>query len=42
MMAINHIDDFGTVSYIRLRGLYIHDVNGGLVKEEMGGGTGIG
>lgn len=35
-----HIRDFGTASYIALRNLYIHDVNGSLVKQR-GGGQGI-
>jgi hypothetical protein len=34
------IRDFGTAKYIILEGLYIHDVNGSLVKKQ-GGGQGI-
>lgn len=33
--------DFGTMRDIRLRNLYIHDVNGSLVKEDQGEGHGI-
>jgi hypothetical protein len=35
-----HIKDFGTAHGIELRDLYIHDVNGSLVKKK-GGGSGI-
>lgn len=34
------LEDFGTGHHIQLRGLYIHDVNGSLVKK-AGGGRGI-
>jgi len=32
-----HIDDFGTASHIHLKSLYIHDVNGSLIKKQGGG-----
>jgi hypothetical protein len=32
-----HIQDFGVAHHIHLRNLYIHDVNGSLVKKEGGG-----
>lgn len=35
-----HLDNYGTAHSILLKGLYIHDVNGSLVKKE-GGGSGI-
>ena len=35
-----HIEDFGTAHHIHLKNLYIHDVNGGLVKRK-GAGSGI-
>lgn len=33
--------DYGTVHHIRLHGLYVHDVNGSLVKKDQGEGHGI-
>ncbi len=35
-----HLEDFGTASHIYIRDLYVHDVNGSLVKRQ-GGGAGI-
>lgn len=35
-----HIKDFGTASHIQLKNLYVHDVNGSLIKKE-GAGHGI-
>jgi hypothetical protein len=32
-----HIENFGTAHHIQLKNLYIHDVNGSLVKKEGGG-----
>jgi len=34
-----HIKNFGTAYHIQLKDLYIHDVNGGLVKKKGGGGA---
>ncbi len=34
-----HLKDFGTAHHIQLHGLYIHDVNGSVVKREGGGGA---
>jgi len=33
-----HLEDFGTAHHIHLQGLYVHDVNGSVVKQEGGGG----
>jgi hypothetical protein len=35
-----HLKDFGTASHLQLRNLYVHDVNGSLVKSK-GGSAGI-
>jgi hypothetical protein len=34
-----HLKDFGTAHHIHLKGLYVHDVNGSVVKREGGGGA---